>query len=212
MIVPGWEPVPSWAAASNPAFGLFQVSKATTSLDDVALTQLRPIARRPLRAGSVSAQPVCAIFRTSGTTGTSKRVPVTHENLIEMARKMERWLGLTPADRSACIMPIYYNAGFKATLVVPLLIGCSVAMPQPRPPAGFRAMAGRTPADLAHRGAGVPAGVVEKLRAPPAASRGMSLRFVLSTASYLPEQTRVELQAPARRAGRRVLRPLRGRA
>ena len=33
---------------------------------------------------------------------------------------MERWLALTPADRSACIMPIYYNAGFKATLVAPL--------------------------------------------------------------------------------------------
>ena len=42
---------------------------------------------------------------------------------------MERWLKLTPADRSACIMPIHYNAGFKATLLAPLLIGCSVALP-----------------------------------------------------------------------------------
>src|SRR6266542_4705658 len=120
LIVPGWEAVPVWAAAANSAFGLFQVSKAATSLDDVALTQLRPIGRRrPLRAGSVNAQSVCAVFRTSGTTGVAKRVPVTHQNLVEMARKMERWLGLGPADRSACIMPIYYNAGFKATLVVP---------------------------------------------------------------------------------------------
>ena len=52
---------------------------------------------------------------------------MTHENLIEMARKMERWLGLAPTDRAACIMPIHYNAGFKATLLAPLLIGCSVA-------------------------------------------------------------------------------------
>ena len=90
LIVPGWEPVPSWATASNAASGLFQVSKAVTSLDDVVLKQLRPNARRPLRAGSVNAQSVCAIFRTSGTTGTAKRVPVTHQNLVEMARKMER--------------------------------------------------------------------------------------------------------------------------
>ena len=63
--------------------------------------------------------------------------PVTHENLIEMARKMERWLKLGPADRAACILPIYYNAGFKATLLVPLLIGCSVALPVSTSPQDF---------------------------------------------------------------------------
>ena len=55
----------------------------------------------PRAPGELTAQSWAAVFRTSGTTGPSKRVPVTHENLIEMARKMERWLGLTSADRSA---------------------------------------------------------------------------------------------------------------
>ena len=194
LIVPGWEPVPSWAAASNPAFGLFQVSKAATSLDEVALTQLRPIARRPLRAGSVNAQSVCAIFRTSGTTGAAKRVPVTHENLIEMARKMERWLGLSPTDRSACIMPIYYNAGFKATLVVPLLIGCSVAMPQTSGPQDFQQwVAELRPTWLTSAPAFLQA-LLDKLRVLPPGEPRHGLRFVLSTASYLPETVRSELQ------------------
>jgi acyl-CoA synthetase (AMP-forming)/AMP-acid ligase II/thioesterase domain-containing protein/acyl carrier protein len=194
LIVPGWEPAPSWATASNAACGLFQVSKAVTSLDDVVLKQLRPNARRPLRAGSVNAQSVCAIFRTSGTTGTAKRVPVTHQNLVEMARKMERWLGHGPADRSACIMPIYYNAGFKATLVVPLLIGCSVALPQTSGPQDFQRWIGELePTWLTSAPAYLQA-LLDKLRALPAGEPRHGLRFVLSTASYLPERVRTELQ------------------
>ena len=108
---------------------LFKASKAASSFEEIALAPVKDV-RRPAPPSRVTEQSWAAIFRTSGTTGPSKRVPVTHENLIEMARKMERWLALTPADRSACIMPIYYNAGFKATLVAPLLVGCSVALPE----------------------------------------------------------------------------------
>jgi oxalate---CoA ligase len=195
LIVPGWEAVPAWAATSNPAFGLFQVSQAKASLGEVTLTQLRPIARRPLRAGPVNAQSVCAIFRTSGTTGAAKRVPVTHENLIEMAHKMRRWLDLGSTDRSACIMPIYYNAGFKATLVVPLLVGCSVAMPATSGPQDFHQWVSELrPTWLASAPAFLQA-LLDKLRDLPNGVPRHALRFVLSTASYLPEGVRSELQS-----------------
>ncbi len=109
--------------------GLFIVAMPTpTRLVDIALEQIRPVGRRK-QAPPPTAESWACIFRTSGTTGTFKRVPVTHENLLAMANKMQCWLQLTHADRSACIMPIHYNAGFKATLLVPLLIGCSVALP-----------------------------------------------------------------------------------
>src|SRR5262245_18379216 len=136
LIVPGWIGVPAWAQEPGGNFGLFTVSQATSSFEDIVLTVRRPIVQ-PQPAVPVEAKSVAAIFRTSGTTGAAKRVPVTHENLLEMARKMEDWLGLSPADRSACILPIYYNAGFKATLLVPLLIGCSVAMPTTTNPQEF---------------------------------------------------------------------------
>ena len=194
LIVPGWEPVPAWATASNPAFDLFQVSKAARSLDDVVLTHLRPIARRLLREGPVHGQSVCAIFRTSGTTGAAKRVPVTHENLLEMARKMGRWLQLGRTDRSACVMPIYYNAGFKATLVVPLLIGCSVALPQSSGPQDFRQwVSDLRPTWLTAAPAFLQA-LLDKLRDLPDGELRHTLRFVLSTASYLPDGVRTELQ------------------
>ena len=88
-------------------------------------------------AGRRRGPPYAAIFRTSGTTGAAKRVPVTHQNLIEMARQMERWMELTPSDRAACIMPIHYNAGFKATLLCPLMVGCSVAFSESSLPKDF---------------------------------------------------------------------------
>lgn len=195
LIVPGWEDVPAWAAAPNPAFGLFQVSRATATLEEVTLTQVRPIARRPLRPGPVSGQSVCAIFRTSGTTGMAKRVPVTHENLLEMADKMRRWLHLSRADRSACVMPIYYNAGFKATLVVPLLIGASVALPSVPGPQAFQHWVSELrPTWLTAAPAYLQA-VLDKIKLLQSGEPRHALRFVLSTASYLPEVVRHELQA-----------------
>jgi thioesterase domain-containing protein/acyl carrier protein len=137
---------------------------------------------------------VCAIFRTSGTTGDAKRVPVTHENLLEMARKMQRWLKLGSDDRSACVMPIYYNAGFKATLVVPLLIGCSVALPVSSGPQDFRGWVSELKPTWLTAAPAFLQALLDKLRGLPAGEPQHGLRFVLSTASYLPEGVRSELQ------------------
>jgi acyl-CoA synthetase (AMP-forming)/AMP-acid ligase II/thioesterase domain-containing protein len=193
LIVPGWFRVPAWAQGPGSTFGLFTVSQASASFDDIVLAEVRPVTQ-PQPTVPVEVKSVAAIFRTSGTTGAAKRVPVTHENLIEMARKMQHWLGLSPADRSACILPIYYNAGFKATLLVPLLIGCSVAMPTTTNPQDFdQWVAELRPTWLTSAPAFLQA-VLERLRARPAGKLEHSLRFVLSTASYLSETVRVELE------------------
>jgi oxalate---CoA ligase len=192
LIVPGWTKIPAWANAPNSNFGLFQVTQGKASFDDIGLAQVRPVTH-PQPTVPLGAKAVAAIFRTSGTTGAAKRVPITHENLIEMARKMQEWLRLSPADRSTCIMPMYYNAGFKATLLVPLLIGCSVALPTTTNPQEFdQWMAELRPTWLT----GAPAflqAVLERARTLPAGKLDHALRFVLSTASYLSETVRVEL-------------------
>jgi acyl-CoA synthetase (AMP-forming)/AMP-acid ligase II/acyl carrier protein len=191
LIVPGWSKLPPWAQGAGCTFGLFTVSQASSSFADIALTELRPV-EHPKPAAPLEAKSVAAIFKTSGTTGSAKRVPITHENLIEMARKMQEWLGLSPADRSTCILPIYYNAGFKATLLVPLLIGCSVAMPATTNPQEFDRWVGELrPTWLTAAPAFLQA-VLEKVRA--AGKPAHSLRFVLSTASYLSEGVRDGLE------------------
>ncbi len=196
LIVPGWETVPAWVGASGLGVGLFQVAAATASLADVVLTQLAPVPRSD--AGSrPTARSVCAIFRTSGTTGIAKRVPVTHDNLLEMARKMGRWLQLGPGDRSACVMPMYYNAGFKATLVVPLLIGCSVALPKTAGPQDFPAWVMELKPTWLTAAPAFLQSVLDKLRQLPDGEPRHGLRFILSTASYLPDTLRTALQARA---------------
>jgi acyl-CoA synthetase (AMP-forming)/AMP-acid ligase II len=109
-----------------------------------------------------------------------------------MARKMQEWLGLSPADRSACILPIYYNAGFKATLLVPLLMGCSVALPATTNSQEFdQWVAELRPTWLTAAPAFLQA-VLERIRA--VGKPADALRFVLSTASYLSEGVRTELE------------------
>lgn len=192
LVVPGEDGLPPWVDEDEESLVLFKATKAVSSFDEIALVPVKDI-RCPAPPGELTEQSWAAIFRTSGTTGPSKRVPVTHRNLIEMARKMARWLALTPADRSACIMPIYYNAGFKATLVAPLLIGCSVALPAQAGANDIEQWLGELrPTWLTASPAFLQA-VVEKLSASSGASAAQSLRFVLSTASYLPDHTRREL-------------------
>lgn len=191
LLVPQAEQLPAWAAKAS---GLFEVKHAKHSFAEIALHQRSEVARKQ-PAAEVGEKSVSVIFRTSGTTGAAKRVPVTHENLIEMARKMQRWLKLGPSDRSACILPIYYNAGFKATLLVPLLIGCSVALPATTNPHEFDQWAEELrPTWLTASPAFLQA-VLDKVKAREGGKLNHSLRFVLSTASYLAETVRVDLQA-----------------
>lgn len=197
LIVPEAKALPDWVRAAGDAFALFKATKVASSFGEIALESVRAL-RQPRQASAVTAQSWAGIFRTSGTTGTFKRVPVTHENLLAMAAKMQRWLDLTPADRSACIMPIHYTAGFKATLLAPLLIGCSVALPASTEPKDIeRWLSELQPTWLTAAPAFLVA-VVEKLRDRPKSaldsSFAPSLRFVLSTASYLPPATGAELE------------------
>ena len=197
LIVPNDPCLPDWVSAAGDAFGLFTVTKAASCFEDVALQQVRAVCR-PRPTSPPTAQSWAALFRTSGTTGTFKRVPVTHENLLAMANKMGRWLKLTPADRSACILPISYNAGFKATLLAPLLIGCSVALPESTGPHDFERWSSELRPTWLTAAPPFLQAVVEKLRGRPggalASSFAPSLRFVLSTASYLPPATGAELE------------------
>ncbi|MBS0526482.1 MAG: AMP-binding protein [Proteobacteria bacterium] len=187
-----------WSSLVGEGCGLFTVARSIPSrFADIALEQSRPIGRRK-QAPPPSADSWACIFRTSGTTGTFKRVPVTHRNLLAMAEKMQRWLQLTHADRSACIMPIYYNAGFKATLLAPLLIGCSVALPASTQPHDCEQWLSELQPTWLTAAPPFLQAVLEILRAQvpqrPVSSFAPSLRFVLSTASYLPPSTGAELR------------------
>lgn len=89
-----------------------------------------PAAASPVRPGS---DDVLMILRSSGTTGTPELVPVTHGNVVAMARRFSSptWFHTGQDDRAACMLPLYHAYGLKITLLVPLLLGASVAFPPP---------------------------------------------------------------------------------
>ena len=187
--------------AASRGCGLFTIAPIAGQVPDVTLRQERAVGNAKDQS-SMSAASWAALFKTSGTTGASKRVPVTHGNLLAMAAKMERWLKLTPADRSACIMPIHYNAGFKATLLAPLLVGCSVALPASTAPRDTLQWMGELRPTWLTAAPAFLQSLVEKLGSESKdrlASAIGSLRFVLSTASYCPPATAANLEEILRR-------------
>jgi acyl-CoA synthetase (AMP-forming)/AMP-acid ligase II/acyl carrier protein len=69
---------------------------------------------------------VALMLHTSGTTSRPKLVPLTHRNLCSSARHIARTLGLTPADRGLCVMPLFHIHGLIGALLSSAVAGASV--------------------------------------------------------------------------------------
>ena len=108
LVLPAWTKFTARDVGERACLPLIEVSKASTSLNALRLAFVGS-ASTGAKALSFRQPPgVALLLRTSGTTGIPKLVPVTHGNLLEMAIKMERWLGLSSDDRTACLLPTYY--------------------------------------------------------------------------------------------------------
>jgi len=94
--------------------------------------------RRPTRGGGPSPSGADAVLlRTSGTTGPSKTVPLSHDNMMATAAKTIEMMALTPADRCLCLAPFFHKQGLVTGLTVPLAAGGSVIYPPAFEPAAF---------------------------------------------------------------------------
>lgn len=195
VVLPAWTTSPAQAAADHAAVGLFHATKVAGSFAGASLRQVRQVTvRRPIGT-TVLSRSVALILKTSGTTGAAKLIPVTHCNLLEMARKMQTWFDLSADDRCACLLPVYYANGFKTSLVVPLLLGGSVAMPAMRQADDLMTwITGLRPTWFSANPAFLHA-LLDRLRAAPEIEPRHSLRFIISGSSYLPETVRTELEA-----------------
>ncbi|MFN2565526.1 MAG: AMP-binding protein [Gemmatimonadaceae bacterium] len=81
--------------------------------------ELRPVPR----IGSDVAQ----IIYTSGSTGLPKGVTITHANLWAGARAVSQYLGITPTDRIASLLPFSFDYGFNQLLCA-VLNGASLVV------------------------------------------------------------------------------------
>jgi oxalate---CoA ligase len=212
LVLPNWVDSSALAIAQRSAFGLLEASRAVGSLSSVALRQVREtpvptsasgltVKQRALIkhiAAGFAPHPkldsIALIFTTSGTTGTAKLVPVTHENLLVTADKMRQWFNLSSDDRTAFVLPGYYGAAIKISLLAPLLLGGSVGLPPAR---HVQDLVEWIP-DLCPTWLwGNPTffqAVLDRLRSRAGIKLTHSLRFVVAGTTYLPPTLRAELE------------------
>ncbi|MCZ6587230.1 MAG: AMP-binding protein, partial [Alphaproteobacteria bacterium] len=72
---------------------------------------------------------IALLLRTSGTTGRSKIVPVTHFNSLSAAEKIVQWFDLSAEDRCLSLMPLYHSHGICVGMLTPFWSGGSTIMP-----------------------------------------------------------------------------------
>ncbi|KAB8207029.1 hypothetical protein BDV34DRAFT_211907 [Aspergillus parasiticus] len=86
-----------------------------------------PCPTPPVAPSHMSPEDNALMLFTSGTTGTSKCVVLTHHNLLVAVSIIARAHGLSPVDRCALITPLFYVAGVGASILTTLFSGGAVS-------------------------------------------------------------------------------------
>jgi oxalate---CoA ligase len=196
LILADWPGSPGSEMANDFGGSLFQVSRggAACSGFDIDCVRQAPLSFRSAASPSID-EHVAMVLRTSATTGPAKLVPVTHGNIVEMASKMRKWLGLSEKDRAACTLPTYYAQGCKTTLLVPLILGGSIAVPELEGLEGvFRCLSDLAPTWLS-AGPTLLHGLLDATGAHRNAFCDHSLRYILCSSAALGAQVRDDVEA-----------------
>ena len=148
----------------------------------------------PSSAAAAEPDDIAVILLTSGTTGRSKLVPLTHRNLTVGARNVAESMQLSPNDRVLSMWEQYHVGGVVDLLLAPLAAGSSIIS------------AGGFNADLALQllerlgptwFQGVPTtmrALYHQARALRPDHRGSSLRLLRSVAAALPPEWMRDLE------------------
>ena len=92
----------------------------------------------PTRGGDDAA----TILYTSGTTGVPKGATLTHRNFLSNVDTCVAHVGITEDEVLLGILPLFHSFGITTSVLIPLLMGCTVAyVPRFSPRAVFRAVA-----------------------------------------------------------------------
>jgi len=197
IVSPDWQASSALNIARKHSLAILLASKAERTLS-VSLSEPTRTVSLPLRNSSPqSCGPVALMLRTSGTTGPAKLVSVTHGNLIAMASKMQGWFGLSAQDRCACILPTYYAQGLKTSLLVPLLLGGSVALPA-HPSDDLAAWVTALNPTWFSAGPTYLRAALDRIQTSATKAMEHALRFIVSASAPLPQPVRVDLEAALR--------------
>ncbi len=113
--------------------GVSEAAREHASRQTIRPSALEGLTRSGVRGAAVAepepaASEVAAIIFTSGTTGSSKGVMVTHKGLLHFARISSKLRQLTAADRVYAYLPMTHIFGLGTVLMSALLVGAGLVM------------------------------------------------------------------------------------
>jgi acyl-CoA synthetase (AMP-forming)/AMP-acid ligase II/thioesterase domain-containing protein/acyl carrier protein len=198
IVIPRWLETEARSAILQQEITVFEAVRAPHGT--LSLELLTRPARAAVPVRPVVESDVALLLRSSGTTGAPKLIPVTHGNLAAMAEKMGSalWYGITAEDRAACTAPLYYAAGLKTSLFVPLMLGAGVAFPSPQQTFDVAEWVDALAPTYLSVAPGALQRMIERTKVASREFDGSSLRFVMCGASYLPEETRAAAESMLR--------------
>jgi oxalate---CoA ligase len=125
---------------------------------------------------------VAVVLHTSGTTSRPKQVPLRQRNLMASTRTIAAHYGLSSADVSFCVMPLFHIHGLVASAFAALSSGGTVIAPRRFTPQRFWPQAREHGATWLSAGPTLHQMILDKADAkgPP-----VTLRFVRSCSSAL---------------------------
>jgi acyl-CoA ligase (AMP-forming) (exosortase A-associated) len=124
-----------------------------------------------------------ALLYTSGSTGWPKGVMLSHANLWFGAISVAHYLGLSPADRTLCVLPLAFDYGQNQLLSTWAAGGCAIAFDYLLPRDVVRAVGRHDVTVLA----GVPP-LWLQLAEQDWGAAGKTLRTLTNSGGHLPEQ------------------------
>ena len=145
---------------------------------------------KALPPSSCDPNDLVALLYTSGSTGRPKGVMLSHANLWLGAISVARYLGLSPSDRTLCVLPLAFDYGQSQLLSTWAAGGCAIAFDYLLPRDVVRAVGRHDVTVLA----GVPP-LWLQLAEQDWGDVGRSLRTLTNSGGHLPERVVRRLRA-----------------
>lgn len=79
-------------------------------------------------AHNIDVEKMCSLLFTSGTTGTSKGVMLSQKNIITAVNAAFRMIRISSEDVLVSVLPIHHTYEMSTTILVPLLVGCTIGI------------------------------------------------------------------------------------
>ncbi len=150
--------------------------------------------RLDARDGFAHASDLAFVLHTSGTTGPSKLVPLTHANIVAATERVQTALALSPRDRYLNVTPLFRSQGLMLTLSSILAGGSAVCTPGLNPALFFEWLAECRPTWYSAAPAVHQSILAQSLGKPDLAGQ-YRFRFIRSAAAPLPSRVRDQLES-----------------